>query len=369
MTWLQKISARPALPLLILLALNLTAGLLTFRDYSLSWDEPLFYAYGDAIGYAYSLREHLSGDFDLERAYGPSGDDHKTRGPAYLILTRNLVYGLEGLTGLPQREAWHLVNFATFQAGTALLYLLILRLSKSRWAALSGAALFSTQPLLWGHAFINPKDPSFLVFFSAAFLAGLRLVDETLSPRARPVRLWGWSVFAGALLGAATAIRVLAPLAGGLVLLYALFHKNGARRQLKTLKWFLPYGLSAALSMLILWPYLWEAPLQRFVEVFRFMSANPTQLQVLFAGQMYRAYDLPRRYLPVYLLITLTEPVWPLFLIGLSAVIWGIYKKTVHWTLPALLLLWFGVPFGYVLLKRPPMYDGFRSEERRVADV
>jgi hypothetical protein len=41
-------------PILILLAVNLIAGLFIFRDYGLSWDEPLFYDYGDALGYAYS---------------------------------------------------------------------------------------------------------------------------------------------------------------------------------------------------------------------------------------------------------------------------------------------------------------------------
>lgn len=362
MNRLKKCFARSTFPLLVLLMINLIAGLLTFRHYGLSWDEPLFYAYGDAIGYAYSLQEHLSGDFDLNRAYGPSGDDHKTRGPAYLILTRNLVYGLQALTGLRQREAWHLVNFVTFQVGAALIYLLTLRLSnpKNRWAALSSAALFSTQPLLWGHAFINPKDPPFLVFFSAAFISGLRLIDETRRPNSRTIHLLGWSLLAGTLLGAATAIRVLAPLAGVLIFLYAFFQRGPASWRTKTLKWLFLYGLTAVLSMLALWPYLWESPVQRFIEVFQFMSANPTQLQVLFAGQMYRAYDLPRRYLPVYLLITLTEPVWPLFLTGLAVTIRHIWKQSETWILPALLLLWFGVPFGYVLLKRPPMYDGFR---------
>lgn len=356
------------LPLLLLLVINLAFGLWTFRDYGLSWDEPLFYAYGDAIGYAYSIREHLSGEFDLGRAYGPSGDDHKTRGPAYLVLTRSLVYAIEDLTGLERSEAWHLVNFLTFQAGIALLYFLILRLigHNRRWIAAMGAAFFSWQPLLWGHAFINPKDPSFLVFFSAAFLSGLRMVDEIRQPKSRPL---GWVLLAGTLLGAATAIRILAPLAGALTALYALLPPRqddhlsapGHRRfDIRALWWLIPYGLTALLSMLALWPYLWEEPFQRFVEVFRFMSANPTQLQVLFGGETYRAYDLPRRYLPMYLLITLTEPVWPLFFIGLVVTARRVGKKALNGITPALLLLWFAIPFAYVLLKRPPMYDGFR---------
>lgn len=377
MAGIRKTLAHPNFPLVLLLAINLLAGLLTFRDYGLSWDEPLFYNYGDAIGYAYSIPEHLSGDFNLEHAYGSSGDDHKTRGPAYLVLSRGPVYGIEALTGVERYEAWHLVNFLTFQTGAALVYLLIHRVLTSggwsRWAAFAGTALFTWQPLLWGHAFINPKDPSFLVFFSASFLAGLRMVDEINRSDTKPARLLMWAALAGVLLGAATAIRILAPLAGVLVFVYAFFKNSEdakpaktkgktifAPARLKTFLWFIPYGMTASLSMLALWPYLWEEPLRRFGEVFQFMSANPTQLQVLFNGQMYRAYDLPRRYLPVYLLITLSEPVWPLFFVGLATAAWRTWKKALDWIAPALLLAWFAIPSAYVLLKRPPMYDGFR---------
>ena len=55
----------PEKPILILLAVNILIGFLVFRDYGLSWDEPLFYDYSDALGYAYSPREWLSGNFDI----------------------------------------------------------------------------------------------------------------------------------------------------------------------------------------------------------------------------------------------------------------------------------------------------------------
>src|SRR5512144_667111 len=108
-------------PILLLLAVNILAGLFVFRDYGLSWDEPLFYDYGDALGYAYSPHEWLSGHFDVSRSYGSSGDDHKTRGPAYLLLAREPVYLLEGF-GLDQASAWHLINFLFFQIGVYFLY-------------------------------------------------------------------------------------------------------------------------------------------------------------------------------------------------------------------------------------------------------
>ena len=144
-------------PILILLIINIVVGLFTFRDYGLSWDEPLFYDYANALGYAYTPSEWFSGNFDLENAYGASGTDHANRGPAYILLAQPVVSVLESF-GIDNAASWHLVNFLTFQFGVYLLY----RLAK-KWinssAALAAAALFAWQPLLWGHAFINPKDP------------------------------------------------------------------------------------------------------------------------------------------------------------------------------------------------------------------
>ena len=57
----------------ILLAVNILIGLLVFRNYGYSWDEPLFYDYADALGYAYTPREWFSGDFDLQLAFAQAG--------------------------------------------------------------------------------------------------------------------------------------------------------------------------------------------------------------------------------------------------------------------------------------------------------
>ena len=117
-------------PIVVLLAINIVIGVLVFRDYGYSWDEPLFYDYGDALGYAYSPREWFRGDFDLAQSYGSSGDDHKTRGPAYLLLAREPVYLLEAF-GVDQASAWHLTNFLFFQLGVYFLYRLASRSMKS----------------------------------------------------------------------------------------------------------------------------------------------------------------------------------------------------------------------------------------------
>ncbi len=117
--------------------------------------------------------------------------------------------------------------------------------------------------------------------------------------------------------------------------------------------------------MFVTWPYLWESPIARFVEVLRFMSDNPTNLSVLFGGEVYRAGDLPRRYLPFMLGTTLTEPVWLLFLLGVIAGYWKLLtdrseKRASNLLTATLTLAWFAILVLYVLIRKPAMYDGIR---------
>jgi hypothetical protein len=372
-------------PILLLLIVNIVVGFFIFRDYGYAWDEPLFYDYADALGYAYSPAAWLSGNIDLNNSYGSSGDDHKTRGPAYLLLAREPVYLLEAL-GLDKASAWHLINFLFFQLGIYFLYRLALRWMKSS-AALAASALFSWQPLLWGHAFINPKDSPFLVFFLASVCFGFEMVDRLSDEANTNKERFSAILFPALLLGITTSIRVLGPLAGLLVVLYAVFILG--KRMIAFLPPLILYGIIALLAMFVTWPFLWENPIARLVEVTQFMSDNPTNLSVLFDGAVYRAGELPRRYLPFMLATTLTEPVWPLFVLGIIAGYWKLFKRRSFlkaslrvetpvetWTSLrseldfatirnnfvslTLVLLWFFLLVGYVLLRRPSMYDGLR---------
>ncbi len=341
-------------PVLILLAVTFVIGLFMFRDYGLTWDEPLFYKYADALGYAYTPANWLSGHFDLNNSYGPSATDHKNRGPAYLLLAREPVYLVEKL-GIETADAWHLLNFVTFLLGVYFVYRLAERLVRP-WAATAAAAFFAFQPMLWGHAFINPKDMPFLVFLTGSVWLGFRMVDQLLdSPIQSRWQRFGHVILPAVVLGIATANRVLGPLAGLLVLAYLLAQPRGYRLIL----WMVPYAVLAILTAVGSWPYLWESP-TRFVDVFQFMADNPTGLSVLFAGQVYRAYDLPRRYLPTFLVIALTEFVWPMFLIGLYRAVRTLLHDRRRMLQVILLLGWFAVPLLYDLIRRPPIYDGMR---------
>jgi hypothetical protein len=351
---MNRFPGRLKKPVYLLLATILVFGLLTFRDYGLTWDEPLFYKYADALGYAYTPVNWVSGHFDLNQSYGPSADDHKNRGPAYLLLAREPVYLIEHFN-INTGAAWHLINFLTFLLGVYFLYKICERFIQP-WAAFATSALFASQPLLWGHAFINPKDMPFLVFLTGSIFLGFRMVDHLVDSKAQSTRQMTFYILLPALfLGIATSNRVLGPLAGLLVIIYYL----NRRPIWRTAVWILLYGLLSIVFMFVTWPYLWESPI-RFLQVFQFMSDNPTILLVLFGDQVYRAYDLPRRYLPFFLFFTLTEFIWPFFFLGCVAVFRRVKNDSPKLIQALLILAWFVIPLVYAVIGRPPMYDGMR---------
>lgn len=340
-------------PILILLIINLIIGLITFRSYGLSWDEPLFYDYGEALKYAYTPSNWFSGNFDVTQSFGSSGSDHANRGPAYLLVATPFV-SLWKWLGVDSASAWHLTNFLTFNLGIYLLYRLA-----SKWmskeSALAVAALFTFQPLLWGHAFINPKDIPFLTFFLGAVVFGFEVVDDFVTHHAS--RITPKLLLASFFLGIATSIRILGPLAAILVLLYALVQGIKISDLLKRPTIWL-YAVLSLVIMFLSWPYLWLNLLEKFTEVFVFMSDNPTQLNVLFAGNNYQAGEIPRRYFPILLSYTLTEPTYLLIMAGIFFGLWKADNK--KRLILVILLTWFGILAAYILLKRPAMYDGYR---------
>lgn len=337
-------------PFLLLLAINLVAGILTFKDFGVSWDEPLFYNYADSIRIAYTPQAFSPG-FDFYQVFGRSPEDHKIYGPAYLLLARPIQQSVMVISGTDSATAWHLINFFSFQLGLLAFFLLVCRWFDP-WPAVISTAFLAWQPVFWGHAFINPKDIPFMVLVLLALLSGLDFVDHLITS---DEKIWWRLLLAALILGLASATRVIGPLVGFLVFLYFLLNLNWHR-----LPYLIIYGLIAVIIMFLFWPYLWADPLSRLIEVFRHMSNNPTELAVLFDGQLFRANEMPRRYLPQMLLITLTDPTWLLFIFGLFIAIRGFITKKVNWRAPSIVIILFVFMLAYVVYNRPSVYDGFR---------
>lgn len=162
------------LPLTILLALSLLIGLFTLTSYGESWDELKLYDYASNSQEAYiTWTQH--GTIPV------TGDRFENYGPAFVMFTRIITKTLTRIfTNVQEVDVHHLVYFLSFLVAAWAFYRLAIRWM-SRNAAFGATLLFITQPLFWGHAFINPKDIPLLSLFLLSVYLGLRLHDSIFS--------------------------------------------------------------------------------------------------------------------------------------------------------------------------------------------
>lgn len=160
----------------LLIVLGLGVGLLLAGDYGNSWDEHLHKVYAEDTIEMY-LGQRLPGDTIIDlRFYGPAFS-------VAWLLARNMLGGL--IHGLKLSAAGHFVYWLAFIPAPILVYSLARRVA-SRKAALASALLFATQPLIFGHAFVNPKDTPFMTALLGSVWAGLWASDLLASGGPQP---------------------------------------------------------------------------------------------------------------------------------------------------------------------------------------
>lgn len=193
-----------------------------------------------------------------------------------------------------------------------------------------------------------------MTLFIVSLVLGFWMVDKIEDST-------GWQrillpVVSGLLLGYATSTRIVAPLAGVMVSLLALY-----RLHLRAIPFLVVYWLAAVGAVYVTWPFLWPDPINRFLESLRMMSAFPWQNKVLFDGIYYKANNLPWRYLPKLMAFQFTEPVLLLSAAGAAVLVWKLWQKKVDAVLPVMLFIWFAAPFAWIVITKPTMYDNFRQ--------
>ena len=155
-------------PVVVLLLTGVVVGLWFGNDYGESLDEAANAESGAQALLAYSG----SGDyFSL-----PSLADH---GPVYFMAFVSTSRALHALVpNWSLSDGRHLTNYLMFLAGVLSFYSICLRFMPRSYAGIT-TILFATQPLLFGHAFINQKDIPFLTLFLATLSVGLTWLDRT----------------------------------------------------------------------------------------------------------------------------------------------------------------------------------------------
>jgi len=156
-----------------LLVLLILAFLLT-RHYGESWDELQLYKYA-----GHSLAAYFS--WPRTGTIPFTGDLFENYGPAFVMFSALVADALAPLGLWPAVDIHHLLYFLTFLLGVWAFHQLC-----KRWmtdlATLGATLLFASQPLLWGHAFINPKDTTLLAMMLLSVYLGLKMHASLFGP-------------------------------------------------------------------------------------------------------------------------------------------------------------------------------------------
>jgi hypothetical protein len=164
----------------------LVLGLVIVKDYGVGWDGIFQYRLGEAN---YKIYQHPFAP-KSETSYGPFS--HEYHGPFY----QTFAYTIKEITVKVfgeghNYEAFSFAYYLAFLLGVVCLYLICKR-TMGAWWVLAATALYATQPLLFGHAFINPKDTPFLGLMLASVYTGMRMVDQYRAPVPQSLRLQPW---------------------------------------------------------------------------------------------------------------------------------------------------------------------------------
>lgn len=141
------------------------------KDFGGGWDEPPVYDYAAILPDVY-LKAAQGNIFNDFHWFG----DLKHYGPAYFLLGEIASRWLRVFTFLDVYDTWHIVNYLVFVMAAVCLYRLCQKFT-DKWPAMLASLMYFSQPLLLGHAIMNPKDGAFAAFFLLAVTLGMDMID------------------------------------------------------------------------------------------------------------------------------------------------------------------------------------------------
>ena len=351
------------LPLILLGGLLLTGLVTIFTQadrYGITIDEPLQDSYGHAVmEWYYTLGRDTSfltafpantympehgGIFDA----GIAAVQHEFP-PADHWQVRRIVTALAGLLGLVA------IALCGYEIG-------------GYWMAFLAALMLWLYPRYYGAIYNNPKDIPAAVTTTLVIWSALLLVKQW----GREKRYVRNSILVGFFIGLAASIRVTAVIWYAVFVLIAiawwLLRGRGAQRENRIRAELIKQGISAAaigliswLTIIALWPYVFLNPVVNLYQSIKIISQYPWDGDVLYNGIVYHATQLPRTYVPEWLVIASPPALIVLAALGLGIACTLCIKKRFIDPRIAIVLLSFVVPFGLIIGMHSVVYDTIRQ--------
>src|ERR1700722_10784236 len=273
----------------ILLAVAV-AALFTFRDYAISNDEGVQHHYGQLI-IAYYRSGFADRDlFTFQNLYLYGG------------LFDIIAVALAHVTSLDPYDLRH-VLCAMMGIGGIAASAATARLIAGPRAGLIAAVALALCGAWYGAMFNHTKDIPFAAAMMGATLFLIRSARALPSPRGLDVAAFG--LLAGAALGVRSLGLLLFVYLALAIMLYLPWGDRGRARAhvaVRSVLSMFPALALAYIVMILAWPWAALSPLNPIRGLFAFSEFHYS-IRTLFAGQIYQMGNVPRIYVPGYVLI------------------------------------------------------------------
>lgn len=357
-------TARPAVYVRGYFLLVILLGLFLYRDYGVSWDESIDRTNG-MVNAKYILAT-FAPDWTARQAMFASvpefatheENDHGALFHLPLAFMEILWPDTDSRTYYFVR---HFCIFLTFTLGLWAVYRLA-RIRFNSWQiGLLASTLLLLSPRFFADAFSNGKDLVFMAFFTFGIYTLVRLLQRPTYARAALHSL------ATAM---ATDVRILGcmlfALSLGMFVLEIGFGPADKARRGQVIKTALFYYVVACLLTVVGWPYLWEAPVDNFIQAFANMKQFRWNGEILYLGEKINSLRLPWHYAPVWIVISTPIAYSVAFLLGFLAFTYTFLRRalatlnTFEGRIDVLLTGWFFLPLLMVIGLHSVIYDGWR---------
>jgi Dolichyl-phosphate-mannose-protein mannosyltransferase len=262
----------------------------TFRDYAISNDEGVQHHYGELIIAYYRSGFTVRDLFTFQNLYLYGG------------LFDIIAVALANVIPIDPFELRHILC-ALMGIGGVAATAATARLIAGPRAGLFAALALALCGAWYGAMFNHTKDVPFAAAMTGATLFLVRMARQLPSPRAIDASAFG--LLAGAALGVRSLGLLLFVYLGLAVVIYLPWRERGGARlrfaASSALKTF-PAAALAYLIMILAWPWAALSPLNPLRGLFAFSEFHYA-IHTLFAGRIYEMGNVPRIYVPGYLLV------------------------------------------------------------------
>jgi len=188
----------------------------------------------------------------------------------------------------------HLLSHLIFLASSLAFFKILEKRYRSFYLGMVGALLYITSPRIFGDSFFY-KDVLFLSFFMFTIYFFIKSIQKFNYKNL---------LFLAFFSSICTNLRIFAILIPFILIFIMIIKNFYLKEQFNFLKKIFFYIIFFFLLLYIFWPYLWENPIEKFLELFLTLKDNLINYKIYFNGNFINNRTLPDYYIPVWIFIS-----------------------------------------------------------------